>query len=209
MKIIPSILTGSYEELHQQVILISSVVDWIQIDVADGKFVDNKTIGLEGIPDNEFKGLATEVHLMVKDPSEYLEDCQRLNVNRVIFHIEAVINPDRIIKDIIATGRQAGLAFSPQTKIDLIEKYIDDLNSVLLLSVEPGRQGQKFIPDVLLKIPQMRTIDPDIIIGLDGGVNLNNLEKINNYHPDYVSIGSALWQSPDPLQVLEKLKNIV
>lgn len=117
MKIVPSILTGSYEELHRQVVLVSSVVDWIQIDVADGKFVDNKTIGLKDIPDNEFEGLATEVHLMVKDPGEYLEDCQRLNVNRIIVHIEAVINPDHIIKDIIATGRQAALALSPRARL--------------------------------------------------------------------------------------------
>jgi len=209
MNIIPSILTNTYDELHSQVSFIRDAVDWIQVDVADGEFVKNTTVGLKDVADGEFAGLSVEVHLMVKDPLDYLDDCERLNINRIIVHAEILQDLGNIISQVASRNMQVALALNPETGVDIVEKYIDNLNSLLLMSVHPGWQGQEFISDVLEKISQIRVFDPDIIIGLDGGVNIKNIEKISTYHPDYVIVGSGLWQSDKPLQTLALLKERV
>ena len=209
MNIVPSILTSSYEELHRQVNLIKDSVDWLQLDVADGLFVNNKTVPLRNIPETEFSGLSIEAHLMVKNPESYFADCLRLGIARAIIHFEAVDDIKPVIDKLKSMKVQAAVALNPSTEVSRVENFIDDLDSLLLLSVEPGRQGQKFISEVLSKIAQIRLVNPDIIIGLDGGINLTNIEKVSAHRPDYVSIGSALWQSPDPVQALQELKSRV
>lgn len=212
MKIIPGILTKDPEIFHKQIAIARQLADWVQIDVADNKFVNNETLALADIPAGSFAGLASEIHLMVTDPLAYLADCRRLDVDRIIFHFEAVAEPKQVIEKIKELNFQAALALNPDTPVSASENWLSLVNSVLLMSVQPGQQGQNFLPDILAKIAQVRLAHPSLMIGVDGGINERNIEMIADYQPDYVVIGSGLWQSEDVFRTLqhwrEKLKNL-
>ena len=197
MFIVPAILVTTVEELQQQVSSVKDVVEWLQLDIADGKFVDNKTISLADIPDNIFDGFSVEVHLMVENPMEYLEDCKRLRVKRIIVHYEAIHEKLDVLEKINQSGIQISIAINPGTTVSYLENVIEYLDAVLLMTVEPGKQGQEFIPSVLDKISEIRLIAPDAVIGIDGGVKLDNINKVNKYNLDYVAVGSGLWQADD------------
>ena len=194
MLIIPAILTNSLSDLKSKLKRIEKISDWVQLDIMDGKFVRNFSVNL-----NDLRGIKLpknlEIHLMVKNPESYFKDCQKLKAKRVIFHFEATKNLGRVLREMEKYNFEKGMALNPKTKIEKVKPYLKNLDSILLLGVTPGFQGQKFDPIVLKKIQKLKKISGKIKIGVDGGINSENIKKIARLGVDYVVVGSFLFQS--------------
>lgn len=195
-KIAPAILTDNLENLKSKLKEIEGLADWVQIDIADGKFVNNRTISLADLKKVKIP-FNLEIHLMTEDPQERFRACQELGAKRVIFHFEAAKNPSLVLEEMKKYDFQRGVAINPATEIEKIKPYLADLESILLLGVTPGFQGREFQPSVLKKIQEIKKISPGVKIGVDGGINPNNIREIANSGADYLVIGSALFGSGD------------
>jgi len=206
LKIIPAILTKDPKDLEDKLKRLKGLVDWVQIDILDGKFVNNKSIQIKDLPLAVAKSFNLEIHLMVQNPENYFEECHKIGIKKVIFHLEAVKNLEHILKIINKFNFQKGIALNPKTNIAKIQPYLNHVDSVLLLGVNPGFQGQKFISEIILKIKALKKNAPKIKIEVDGGINLSNIKKIAKAGADYVVIGSALLKSKDVKNRLKQFK---
>jgi ribulose-phosphate 3-epimerase len=207
-KIIPSILTNNFADLEFRLKQIEELTDWVQIDILDGKFTNNMSISIEDIASaNISKNLSVEAHLMVENPNQYFERCGASNIKRVIFHIEATDNADKLLDSVSKLKMQRGLALKPETSVDKVYPYINDLDVIVLMAVEPGFQGQKFIDTTLDKIKLLKKMAPNIKIEVDGGINLDNIQSISDAGADYFILGSALLKSDNIKETFEKLNN--
>ena len=205
-KIIPAILTKNVADLKSNLGRLQGLTDWAQVDIMDGKFVNNISVSLDDVNRaNIYKNLSLEAHLMVENPEKYFKQCQKGNIKRVIFHIEAAKDLKKLLDDIAGLGMQRGLALKPGTSINEIEPYIDSVDVILLMSVEPGFQGQKFIETTLDKIKALKKMAPNIAIEVDGGINLGNIKNISEAGADYLILGSALMNSGDIEENFKKL----
>jgi len=195
-KIIPTILTDDFLDLETKLKQLKGLTDWIQIDIADGKFVNNVSIRLEDLSKTKLAaGFNLEAHLMVLAPEKYFSACQKANVKRVVFHLEAAKKLNDILDKAKKFDFLIGIALNPQTPIAKIKPYLKQIDLVLLLAVQPGFQGQKFLPSVLAKIKNLRKIAPETKIEIDGGVNPGNIKKIAEAGADYIVVGSYLFRN--------------
>ncbi|HEY4510027.1 MAG TPA: ribulose-phosphate 3-epimerase [Candidatus Paceibacterota bacterium] len=207
-KVVPAILTADPVELIEGLRVLKGEASWVQIDIMDGKFVPNTSVNLFELGEaSQFFNL--EIHLMVEHPEKYLEDCKGIGAKRVIFHLEAADDPEAILQKMEEHGFQKAIALNPATPVSKLAPYIQKLDAVLLMSVNPGFQAQEFIPDVLKKIPEIRGLKPDILIGLDGGINEKNIKSVFEAGADYAGVGSAIMKSSDPVAALRHLEEIV
>ena len=207
-KIVPAILTADPEELRESLKVLRGQTKWVQIDIMDGKFVPNTSVNLFELGEaSQFFNL--EIHLMVENPGKYLEDCKSIGAKRVIFHVEAAADPLAVLEKMEVCGFQKAIAINPPTPVSQIAPYVEKLDAVLVMSVNPGFQAQEFIPDVLSKIAEIRKFKQDVTIGLDGGVNSENIKSIFEAGADYVGVGSAIMKSSDPLAAFEELKELI
>lgn len=194
-KVIPAILTKDIAELQNKLVKIQGLTDWVQIDIMDGEFVGNTSISLEDIfKAQAAKDFSLEAHLMVKNPADYFSLCQKNNVKRVIFHIETG-DTEKILSEAQKFSFQKGLALNPETPIQEIMPYINQIDVAVLMSVEPGFGGQEFIIETLQKISELKKIAPQLLIEIDGGVNLENIKMISDAGADYLVVGSGLFKS--------------
>lgn len=205
MVIIPAILTNNLSDFKRKLKNVKKISKWLHLDVMDGKFVNNISIDpldLKGIdlPKN------LEIHLMTISPQNYFEDCKNLKAKRVIFHLEATKEPSKILKEMKKYSFERGLALNPKTKLEKIKPYVKDLNCVLLLGVNPGFQGQKFQYHVIEKIKKAKKFLNKIKIGIDGGVNLENIGLLAKEKPDFIVVGSYLMKSKNIKKAFLKLK---
>lgn len=207
-KIIPAILTDNSEDLKNKLTQLKGLTDWVQIDIMDGKFVDNFSIQLEDL-DRMHSRFNLEIHLMVQNPEKYFGECQKARAKRVVFHFEAVQNLKRTLKEAGKFDFQIGIALNPETPIKKIKNYLNQIDLALLLTVHPGAQGQKFIPQVLDKIKELREISSKIKIGVDGGLNLFNIKKVAETDADYLVVGSGLLKSKNIKETIEQLKTAI
>jgi len=206
MIIVPGILVNNIKDFREQINSVRDKVDWVQIDVLDGKFVPNQNLSLAEISPEDLTDLSVEVHLMVENPLRYLKDCKILGVKRVVVHYEVIHDTPEILQTIKSQGLQVTVALNPGTTVSYLENIVTDLDGILLMTVTPGAQGQAFLSEVLDKIPEIKIIAPHAILGIDGGVKLDNLDAIKNYNLDYVTVGSSLWTADNPSEMLDKLK---
>lgn len=194
-QIIPAILTNNFDEYKNKLKALEDVVSRVQIDIIDGKFADNRTIGVKEISSIK-TSLFLEAHLMIKKPENYIEDFVKAGVKLITVHVESCKNRTSAILDKIhALGIEAGIAVNPETQIKLIENIIDKADLVLLMSVYPGFGGQKFIPRTLNKIKELRKLSPTIPIEVDGGINFENVKKIAKAGANYLVVGSSLFKN--------------
>lgn len=207
MIVAPAIFTADYNIFAKQFNLVSNQTKLLQLDVADGSFVSAQTFSLREISDGFLEKIVWEAHLMVENPEKYLQDCLRLRASRVIAHIEALNKPEDFVKQVHQRGMAAGLALNPETEVEKTVPYLSEVDSVLIMGVSPGRQGQLFLPAVLEKISQIRSLNQKVIIGIDGGIKEGNIEKVAEYRPDYLAIGSGLWESDDPKKQISYLSS--
>lgn len=206
LKISTSILASknrikSIQELNE------TTTDYIHIDVMDNKFVRNYQF-----PINEVKKLAKfsnkvfDVHLMTEDPEKYIKELNLNNVDSITIHVEIEKNINYLIKLIKSYGIEVGLAIKPNTNISLLTKYLDKIDKVLVMSVEPGFGGQKFIESTPERIAKIRNKKADLLIEVDGGINDETIDNIK-YISDIAVVGSYITNSEDYQEAINILKN--
>jgi len=207
-KVVPAILTKSSQELQTQLRTLKDHSRWVHIDIMDGKFVPAVSINLAELQEaNQFFNL--EIHLMVKEPEKYLQDCSAVGAKRVYFHLEGAEDPNAVLSHMEQYQFQRGIAISPETTVDQLASYVKNANAILLLSVVPGAQGSEFIPKVAEKISDIRASNEKLLIGMDGGVGELNIQDIFLKGADYVVSGSAIWKAQDPMEAFRKLEGMV
>lgn len=205
MKIIPAINCGNFECVKEKLEKAAEFSGWVQIDIADGKFTPHKTWNKP----EELKRLRTntEVHLMVENPPAVIDDWAKAGARRVIVHLEAIAD-DRLQTAYYGLQNkdfEFGLALNPETPAEKLLPHLDKIKFVLLLAVAPGASGQKFQPQVLEKIKILKAGRLDVIIEVDGGINLGTAELCKKAGADIVAAGSYIFESSNPRTAYERL----
>ena len=199
--IAPSVLSADFGNLRRDIELINnSEADWFHIDIMDGVFVPNISFGfpvLKAIQKHAKKPL--DVHLMIVDPDRYTQTFKEAGADILTFHIEACTHLHRSIQNIKQAGMKAGVALNPHTPIHLLEDIIADIDLVCLMSVNPGFGGQKFIPQTINRVRELRNLldvsYPDVIIQIDGGVDLNNATQLIEAGADNLVAGTSVFKA--------------
>jgi ribulose-phosphate 3-epimerase len=214
IKIAPSILSADFSNLYEDVSKVERAgAELLHIDVMDGHFVPNITIGPLVVDSLRSKSnLIFDVHLMIENPDLYISDFVKAGADIISVHAEACPHLHRSIQNIKENGAKAAVALNPATPLEVLEYVIDDLDMVLLMSVNPGFGGQKFIPSVLGKIQKLRKLIQDknrnIDIQVDGGVKLDNLKEIVLAGANVIVAGSAVFGSSDVEGTIKEFKRI-
>lgn len=210
-KVAPSILSADFSKLGADVQGICEFgADYIHVDVMDGAFVPNISFGAGVMKSlNNVATIPYDVHLMIEDPDRYIEDFVTPNTEFITVHQEACRHLDRTIQHIHSTGVKAGVALNPATPIVMVENVLDKVDMILIMSVNPGFGGQKFIPRALDKIRRLDEIRKangyDFVIEVDGGVNLQNCEELKSVGTDILVAGSAVFKAEDRKEAIEVL----
>ena len=212
--IAPSILAADFANLEREVKMINeSQADWIHIDIMDGVFVPNLSMGVpvvEAINRHAKKPL--DVHLMIVNPEKYVEAFQKAGAQVISVHLEACHHLHRNIQQVKSLGIKAGVAINPHTPISSLEEVIADIDLVCLMSVNPGFGGQKFIENTYQKVGDLKELisrkGSKALIEIDGGVNLQNASRLLQAGANVLVAGNFVFSSPKPQEVIQQLKTL-
>jgi ribulose-phosphate 3-epimerase len=209
----PSILTANFANLQNDIELLNnSEADWIHVDVMDGVFVPNISFGFAII--KQIKALAKkplDVHLMIVDPDRYLQEFKDAGADVITVHYEACTHLNRTISKIKELGCKAGVALNPHTPVALLEDIIDELDLVLIMSVNPGFGAQKFIANTYKKIADLKKLsrnNPGLYIEIDGGVYQGNAKELLDTGANVLVAGNAVFSAANPNTAIADLKKI-
>lgn len=206
LKISPSILASDYANLQSELDRISTS-DMIHIDVMDGHFVPNISIGAPVVAAcKKVCNVPFDVHLMISNPLDYAEDFAKAGADIICFHTECDSDTEQTIDKILSLGKKAALAIKPATPIDEVVKYLDKISMVLVMTVEPGFGGQSFMESTMPKIEAIRKINPDIDIEVDGGINVDTVKIAAKAGANVFVAGSAVFKSENPAETIALLK---
>ena len=208
----PSLLSADFGNLQRDIeMLNASECDWLHVDVMDGIFVPNISFGqpiVKHIKKHAQKPL--DVHLMIMDPGRYVADFKEVGADILTVHYEACTHLDRTIHAIHDAGMKAGVVLNPHTAVCLLEDIVQESDMVLLMSVNPGFGGQKFIENTYNKVRQLRALcdrkNPKCLIEVDGGVNLQNAPLLYEAGADVLVAGNAVFKSADPQKTIHDMK---
>ena len=196
-KVVPTILTNDPAVLETMIRQAESFTNYVQLDIMDGQFVPSHSITWEHLTNLPTK-LSWEVHLMVLHPENHLQGFHQAGAQKIIFHYEATPSPRENIARARELGLGVGLAINPETTVSTILPLVDEVDSVLLMTVNPGFYGSKFIPEVMDKVAELRNVRPNMEIGIDGGVKESNITQIVRAGVDVIYVGSAIFLQPQP-----------
>jgi len=208
----PSLLSADFGNLQQEIeMLNSSQCDWLHVDVMDGLFVPNISFGQPVVKHiKRYAQKPLDVHLMIMDPGRYIADFKQAGADILTVHYEACTHLDRTLNAIRDAGMKCGVVLNPHTPVALLEDSVQICDLVLLMSVNPGFGGQKFIENTYSKVCQLRELcdrkNPSCLIEVDGGVNTTNAAKLYEQGADVLVAGNAVFKSADPLQTIIDLK---
>lgn len=210
----PSLLAANFLNLGADIDMINhSEADWIHCDIMDGVFVPNISLGfpvLEAVKSVTSKPL--DVHLMVVHPERYLDVTAKLGAMMMTVHQEATVHLDRLIRQIHDSGMKAGVALNPSTPVSMLEDVIENLDMVLLMSVNPGFGGQSFIENTVNKARRLKKLITEskssAIIEVDGGINAKTAPKVVEAGVDVLVSGSYIFKAQDPQAVIKSLKQL-
>ena len=208
----PSLLASNFLRLEDECKMINeSEADWFHLDVMDGRFVPNISFGLPVISQiSKAAKKPCDVHLMILEPERYVGAFKEAGADHISVHIEACPHLHRNVQQIKSLGMKAGVAVNPHTPVDFLQDILDDIDIVLLMSVNPGFGGQSFIPHTLTKIRELRKIIDDnklnVKIEIDGGVTVENAKEILDAGADVLVAGNTVFASKDPKQTIKRLK---
>lgn len=212
-KVAPSLLAADFTNMAQAVRLAEECgADYLHCDVMDGVFVPNISFGFQMISDiRKISTMPLDVHLMITRPERYVERFAEAGADIITFHVEATDHIQRTLAAIHACGKRAGIVFNPATPLSYAKYVLDDLDMVLLMSVNPGYGGQKFIPSALEKISDMRKMASaggrgDLDIEVDGGISSANAQQVVDAGANVLVAGSAFFHAPDPGKELAALR---
>jgi ribulose-phosphate 3-epimerase len=209
--IAPSILAADFANLQKEILMLNaSKAEWIHIDIMDGVFVPNISFGfpvLQAINKHAAKFL--DVHLMIEKPERYLKQFVDAGAKMITVHIEACPHIHRTIQEIKDLGCMAGVALNPGTPLSSIAPILADVDLVLIMSVNPGFGGQKFIPNAIQKVAELRklieNINKNMYIEVDGGVTSENAQSLISAGANVLVAGSFVFTSPNPQETISKL----
>lgn len=214
IQIAPSILSADFSRLEQEILKIETAgADLVHIDVMDGHFVPNLTFGAPVVKAiRKVTQLPFDVHLMVDKPEEYIRPFAEAGANIITFHAETTPHLHRVVQSIKEHRIQAGIALNPATPLCVIEEILHDLDLILIMSVNPGFGGQKFIPSALKKIERLKTmllqINSPALIEVDGGVTSENAAQLKHAGADILVAGSAIYGAVDCQAAIASLKKV-
>ncbi|MFH1790375.1 MAG: ribulose-phosphate 3-epimerase [Candidatus Omnitrophota bacterium] len=206
--IAPSLLSADFSDLAGEIKAVEDAgADWLHVDVMDGVFVPNITIGPCVIKSvRKITEMLFDVHLMIDDPGRYVKAFSDAGADIITFHVEACKSPEKTIKAIRDEGRKAGLSVRPGTPVSRLKPYLGILDMVLIMSVEPGFGGQSFMHEVIPKITELRKMFMGDI-EVDGGITAENVSLVHNAGANVIVAGTAVFGSADYKQTIRRLRN--
>ncbi|MDL2214779.1 ribulose-phosphate 3-epimerase [Dysgonomonas sp. OttesenSCG-928-M03] len=213
-KISPSLLSADFLNLQKDIeMLNNSEADWMHCDVMDGSFVPNISFGFPIIKQiSKIAKKPLDVHLMIVQPEKYIQEVKDSGAYMMTVHYEACVHLQRTVSAIHDAGMKAGVTLNPSTPVEILEDILDDVDMVLIMSVNPGFGGQKFIERSLSKVSRLRNMidrrNLPTLIEVDGGVNLETGKKLLDAGANVLVAGNAVFSAPDPMKMIHDLKNL-
>lgn len=210
--IAPSLLSANFLNLENDIQMLNeSQADWIHLDVMDGKFVPNISFGIPIIAAvNKIAQKPLDVHLMIEQPERYFSHFHKAGADIITFHYEASTHLHRSVYAIKELGIKSGIVLNPHTPVHLLNDIISDVDLILLMSVNPGFGGQKFIENTYQKIVQLKSLiaktNANCLIEVDGGVNLQNAKNLFKAGADVLVAGNSVFSSSNPIDTIAQLK---
>ena len=215
LKIAPSILSADFSRLKDEIHAVEAAgADWLHVDVMDGHFVPNLTIGpvvVESI--RKVTKMPLDTHLMITDPDKYAPEFIKAGANWVSIHPDTCRNPNATLKKIRALGAKASVAVNPDVSLEKVEGCFPDIDMILMMTVFPGFGGQPFIPDVLPKIEKVRKLIDDrnlsILVEADGGIKTDNIARVFRAGAEVIVSGSGIFKTPDYAETIRQMRRAV